>query len=487
MFALIDAYDAPADQATALREYVKDYGDKGGLPQLATAYQRLGDALWQQACPVKTIDGVCAKIAPDKAQHCSDTARLEIVPRTATTRREALAAYDQALKIASEARLDDPASRHATAMARLAQGNDLLETTFANKVPSAIDETRFSVWLSAQTKAVDTVDHAYEEVLATKDATASIEAAARVGQLSDQFFAAMVTSEIPAAVRTGAHATDKVKAYCDQMSIVAAPLHERAQSAFGMCVTKSMELGVFDSWTALCRRETHTTVADTQPELTLSIPLAGDGGAGEKAWHAGRHDEAMLAWLAALRADGKLFGPHIDLAIGDLERLHAMARSDPERKPLAADAAFQARSALAVRHDALPYVVLAMIALEEGNHLDLAQGLIDQALRDDDKSPVLYAAHAVIDARRTNWTLAWAYANRAMTVDPKSEVALRISGLVAAHVGAYDTASERLAKLKDQTYEVMLARAIAARALGDTKSAEALDRQARDLGPSIAK
>lgn len=483
MFAVVGAYDAPADQAKALREYIKTYGGKGSHEQLAQAYQRLGDALWRQSCPVVPVDGLCAKVASDKVQRCSPTTkRLEAVARTAPVRTEALAAYDQATKIVGDAGLTDPAAVHAAAMARLARADDLLEQMLAGRFPGSIDPKVFEAWLTAETKNGEVANRAYEDVLAMKDAGAAIAAAARLGQLTEQFAATLVGSEIPAAVRSGAYAADKAKAYCEQMSTVSEPLEQRAQVAFGVCAQKAVELGVFDEWTALCRRETHTTVAEIQPDITLAIPLAGDGSPGEKAWHAGRHDEAMQAWQDALHANGKLYGAHLDLAIADLEKLRAMAATDPARRPLASEADFQARNALGVRYDVAPYVVLAMLAAED-KHLDIARVLIDQAMLGDDKNALLYAARAVIAARRGDWTLAYQSAEGAVAADPKSEVALRTSGLIASRVGMFDTAKARLASVKEQSYEVVLARAIAARGLGDKQAAELLYQQAIKLDP----
>ena len=70
-----------------------------------------------------------------------------------------------------------------------------------------------------------------------------------------------------------------------------------------------------------------------------------------------------------------------------------------------------------------------------------------------------------------------------MTAEPTSEVALRISGLVAAHVAVFDTARDRLARVKDQSYEVVLARGIAAHGLGDSKAARSFFEQAIRLDP----
>jgi tetratricopeptide (TPR) repeat protein len=446
--AVVGAYDAPADQVKALREYLTMFGSKGGRDRLALVFERLGDALWAQSCPVKLVDGLCVKVVADKAPHCGpNTTRREAVPRTAL-RADALIAYDRAVKVVEEAGLTDPVSLHAAAMARLARADDLFETLLARRFPSTLDMTSFEAWVDGETRQAQDATRMYDLVLATKDPAASIAAAARLGQLNDAFAATLLTGDIPATVRTGAYAADKVKAYCDQMSNVAAPLHENAREAFGVCSEKAVELGVFDEHTALCRRELGTTLAEIQPELTLAIPKTG--------------------------------GP-LDVAIGQLDTLRAMTRTDPARTALAAEATLVARRA--AHGDTASEVVVAMIALEQDGP-GVARVLLEQALLGDDKSALLYAAGAVIDARRGDWTRAYAFAERAVAAEPRSEVALRISGLVAAHVGVFDTARDRLASVKDQSYEVVLARGIAAHGLGDSKAARAYFEQAIRLDPA---
>jgi tetratricopeptide (TPR) repeat protein len=445
---VVGAYDAPADQVKALREYLATYGSKGGRDRLALAFDRLGDALWAQSCPVKLVDGLCVKVVADKTPHCGPaTTRLEAVPRT-VLRADALTAYEQVAKVVEEAGLTDPASLHAAAMARLARADDLLEALIARPFPTTLDMKSFEAWFDGETRQAQDATRMYDLVLATKDPAASIAAAARLGQLNDAFAATLLTGDIPATVRTGAYAADKVKAYCDQMTYVAAPLHENAREAFGVCSEKAIELGVFGEHTALCRRELGTTIAAIQPELALAIPKTG--------------------------------GP-LDVAIGDLDKLRALTHTDPARTTLAAEAVLQARSA--VPADAASEVVVAMIALEQDGP-GVARALLDQAMLRDDKSALLYAAGAVIEARCGDWTRAYAFAERAVAAEPRSEVALRISGLVAAHVGVFETANDRLARVGDQSYEVVIARGIAAHGLGDSKAARTFFERAIRLDPA---
>ena len=49
------------------RRYLKQYGDKGGGDEIVLAYGRIGQILWEQSCPVKTVDGSCIKIVRERA------------------------------------------------------------------------------------------------------------------------------------------------------------------------------------------------------------------------------------------------------------------------------------------------------------------------------------------------------------------------------------------------------------------------------------
>ena len=79
--------------------------------------------------------------------------------------------------------------------------------------------------------------------------------AARIGQISQNFSDALFTAEIPKNVRTGEFADEKVEAFCDKMTEVAEPLEARSLEAYGVCLSKSTELGWFSDWSKLCERE----------------------------------------------------------------------------------------------------------------------------------------------------------------------------------------------------------------------------------------
>jgi tetratricopeptide (TPR) repeat protein len=515
-FALVTAYDTPADQVKALREYLRVYGAKGGREKLAVAYGRIGDALWRQSCPVSSFDGLCVKLVREQTPRCDPAAiRVVTVARTAAVRKDALAAYDQAIKVVDEAGLKDPGSIHVAAMAKVARADDELERMIDQAFPTGLDFAgagkqrsmkRFQDWLADETKRGEALNHAYEAVLAMKDPSASIAAAARIGQMAEAFARAMAVGEIPKDVRSGEFAKDKVSAYCDTLHEAAEPLRARAVESFAVCVDKAVQLGVVDDWVAVCRRDGAQLDAkrfpqqEVQPELAFAIPAAVErstksdpaaatSNLGEVAWRAGQREEATRQWEAALAKNGKLFAAHVNLAIAAYEKMRALPARDPQRKQLANDAELHASNALAVDSDPLPLVVLAAIAADSGDKrkLELARAYLEQAIRVDDKSTTVLAARAVVAARRGEWTFALSIAERAVTLAPHAEAALRVAGILGVRAGQFDTARTRLATIKTPAYDVLVARAIAARGLGDPHAAETLYQQAIQLDPARAE
>jgi hypothetical protein len=114
---------------------------------------------------------------------------------------------------------------------------------------------RFNDWVAQKLKVGGEATKGYEGVLAIRDAASSITAAARIGQISQNFSDALFTAEIPKDVRTDEFADEKVEAFCDRMTEVAEPLEAKSLEAYTVCLTKSTELGWFSDWSKLCERE----------------------------------------------------------------------------------------------------------------------------------------------------------------------------------------------------------------------------------------
>jgi hypothetical protein len=122
-------------------------------------------------------------------------------------------------------------------------------------------QKKFNDWFVGKTKSGGDATKKYEAVLGIKDNANSIAAAARLGQVTQNFSDQLFTAEIPAEVRKSQMiegydlAQDKVDAYCDALTTAAEPLAEQSLKAYGVCLGKSTELGWFSEWSKLCERE----------------------------------------------------------------------------------------------------------------------------------------------------------------------------------------------------------------------------------------
>jgi len=103
-------------------------------------------------------------------------------------------------------------------------------------------------------------------VFAIKDNADSIAAAARIGQISQNFSDALFTAEIPKDVQAY---QDAVDAYCDELTNRADPLEKKSIEAFSFCLDSSNKLNWYNEWSQLCEKE----LAQIRPQ---DFPAAGE-------------------------------------------------------------------------------------------------------------------------------------------------------------------------------------------------------------------
>lgn len=267
-----------------LREYVAKFGAKGGADRLVIAHAKIGQALWQQSCPVKLVDGSCVEVTRKRAisvklartaqqQQCGSDSKLKlrVVERDRRKVEEAAAAFARAAKEfeSRDGRTagDEAGAKHYYGQARLALADRHFEAYLAEAFPHGLDfdprnpaiaaqsKKRFETWFAGKRAIGAKATAAYEAILPIKDAATSIAAAARIGQIQQHFSDVLFTAEIPKNVRTGAYAEDKIAAFCDELTEVAEPLEARSLEAFRICLDKSTDLGWFSDWSRLCERE----------------------------------------------------------------------------------------------------------------------------------------------------------------------------------------------------------------------------------------
>ncbi|HVK83391.1 MAG TPA: hypothetical protein VM513_04740, partial [Kofleriaceae bacterium] len=187
---------------------------------------------------------------------------------------------------------DEGAARYYYGLAKVAEADKDFEAYLAltfpsnlnfdpqNKSIAAKSLDRFNKWVAEKTKIGGSATKKYEGVLGVKDAANSITAAARMGQISQNFSDALFTAEIPKDVRSGEFADEKVEAFCDKMTEVAEPLEARSLEAYGVCLNKSTELGWFSEWSKMCERELgqikpedYPTASELRAEPTMVAPV----------------------------------------------------------------------------------------------------------------------------------------------------------------------------------------------------------------------
>ncbi|HEX4416328.1 MAG TPA: tetratricopeptide repeat protein [Kofleriaceae bacterium] len=295
MFSLTGIYEKQGDGDVVikhLREYIHQFGDKGGGDRLVIAYSKIGQVLWHQSCPVKEVDGACVRISRERAIstkkqkktkkgvteqpiQCGPESKIKltVVHRDERKLKESLAAFSAASKEFEKRQGktggDELGARYYYGIAKLADADKDFEAYLDLKFPFGLDfdpapehkaiaaksAKRFDEWVAQKKKIGGSATSKYDAVLAIKDPANSITAAARIGQISQNFSDALFTAEIPKNVRTGEFADEKVEAFCDRMTEVAEPLEARSLEAYGVCLSKSTELGWFSDWSKLCERE----------------------------------------------------------------------------------------------------------------------------------------------------------------------------------------------------------------------------------------
>ncbi|MBA3498763.1 MAG: hypothetical protein H0T65_00200, partial [Deltaproteobacteria bacterium] len=294
MFSLTSVYEKQGDGDAVikhLRDYIRQFSTKGGADRLVIAHSKIGQTLWTQSCPVKQVDGACVKIVRERAinmkkqkgkqkrgndqpTQCGPESKIKltVVKRDDRKVREAMAAFKSAEKEIDKAGGkfaggDEGGARYFYAQAKFAQADAQLENYLDMKFPQGLNfdpqnkgiaeksKKRFDEWVKTKIASGGKATGQYEGILGVKDAATSIAAAARIGQIQQNFSDALFTAEIPKDVRTGEFADEKVEAFCDRMTEVAEPLEARSLEAFSVCLGKSTELGWFSDWSKLCERE----------------------------------------------------------------------------------------------------------------------------------------------------------------------------------------------------------------------------------------
>jgi tetratricopeptide (TPR) repeat protein len=276
--------------ARHLATYIARHGAAGSNERLVTAWARLGQTLWQRACPVATVDGACVRVVREAAtsrrvrarigiaKRCGEETKLEltVVPRDARKVTAAMAAFDNAIAAYGKGDKTRGALYHY-ATARFGKLERDYEQFLALAIPAQLDfdlgkpaiakksRERFETWLVRKRDLAVAMRKGYDAVVELGDGAVAISAAARSGTVLHHFSAQLFRAEIPVDQRTGAFAEDKAQTYCDTLATVAEPLETEAVVSYQACLVTSTKLGWFSEWSRICERELGQLQPDKWP------------------------------------------------------------------------------------------------------------------------------------------------------------------------------------------------------------------------------
>jgi hypothetical protein len=128
---------------------------------------------------------------------------------------------------------------------------------FDPQKPKTVEKSkkRFADWLKKKSQVGAKVDAMYKEILNGNSAAWAIAAAARMGQIPQNFADGLYRAEVPAIARTGPYAEDLYFAYCGALEDEAKPLEQRSIAAFTFCLEETTKRNWFNQWARLCEEE----------------------------------------------------------------------------------------------------------------------------------------------------------------------------------------------------------------------------------------
>lgn len=318
-----------------LSDYLKAWGAQGGVDRQIIANVKIAEILWRQSCPEPGVNGACIKQERTKARAVrvvKSKKKLSKAERLAQARLAQInmkqCGPDTKSKITVFARKSGPAKDaqnrmktalslygggkavekvpgrndadkqqrtlemlYAVAGARFMQAEMKYEEFLRITIPVGLtfdpgkkdehkkkveeSKKKFEQWLDQKGKALDAASTMYQEVITYKVAHWAIAAAARIGQIYQNFSDQLYTAPIPTAPPLPKEVTEQFQwldaqtkadieleylqtfrdSYCDTMTDKAEPIEGKAIEGLKTCLNKSTELSWFNEWSSLCESE----------------------------------------------------------------------------------------------------------------------------------------------------------------------------------------------------------------------------------------
>jgi TolA-binding protein len=280
------------DLVTHLEKYLKQFAAKGGVDRQIVAHAKIGEVLWRQACPERGPTGSCIRItrgrvnkAKKKSKYgtgitqCGPENKIKItnLERKPGLVKEAQTHFQTALKLwnGGKAAAQVPGKDDNEKQARAAEAQYwaaaskfyLTETKYEKFLkigfPDKLDfdekkpakkkdsEKRFKKWIEDRNKALQDAKKDYLEVVDMHPYW-GVAAAARVGQMWQNYADAVFTAEIPKDVQQYDYT---VEAYCDALGEETDKLEQEGVTAYTYCLETSLKLSWFSEWSQLCEQE----------------------------------------------------------------------------------------------------------------------------------------------------------------------------------------------------------------------------------------
>jgi hypothetical protein len=292
------------DLVDHLGEYLKRFGTKGGVDRQIIAHAKMGEVLWRQSCTVRGPLGACVEVTrarANKAKKKKSTRRtqcgadskikLSISDRKPKLVKEARGHFEAAVKLwkGGKADGDVPGKEESEKTGRTAEMRywlaaskfylaeqkyeDFLKIKFPEKLdfdekkPGKAKDSkkRFGKWLTDRTKALQTAKTLYLEIVDLQPHW-GVAAAARVGQMYQNYADAVFSAEIPKDV---AAYEDAAEVYCDVLAEEADKLETEAVTAYTFCLETSLKLSWFNEYSQTCETE----LSQIRPQ---DFPTAGE-------------------------------------------------------------------------------------------------------------------------------------------------------------------------------------------------------------------
>jgi TolA-binding protein len=319
------------DLRSHLRGYLDKWAKHGGLDRQIQAHFRLGELAWNASCARTSEDGACLhvdRMTASRSAQVIEAANRQLRRRKRTqcgpmtkskivlydrSRQQAAAAEEHfraAIDLWKGGDASNPitgrdADVRRTSAAYAAAGaafylaekdyEDLLRVKFPLNLdfsdPTRIHSSprraavakkledskkRFRAYLDEKTRMLEKTRARYLEVFKLRQAQWTIAAAARVGQLHQDFAGQLYTAEIPKDLpetdQWGNHPRDL---YCEQLEDQAGKVEAKALEGFRACMNAATQQSWYNNWSRLCERELN----QLEPvEFPLASEIKPEGG-----------------------------------------------------------------------------------------------------------------------------------------------------------------------------------------------------------------